>query len=311
MNKICILIPLYNDWKSASRLIDDIDIVVEHWDSEVTVLISNDGSTEPFEDDYFLPEQTKNIDKVGIINLSRNMGHQRAIAVGLAYIQSQNRFDQIYVMDSDGEDPPNDLESLRDAGNKHKNAIINAERSERSEGPVFKFFYKLYKLFFFLLTGTDIKFGNFCMIPKEQLDQLVHYPELWNNFSGCIKKSKIVKKGIPSKRAVRYFGPSKMTFMALVQHGLSAISVFKEEALLRMLICSILLNVALAVLLLVYFSLLTVLIFSGGLLVSLNILIHIICVLKDRAIYKKGPILFWEENVNSYQKIYDRITNTM
>lgn len=311
MNKICILIPLYNDWKSASRLIDDIDIVVEHWDSEVTVLISNDGSTEPFEDDYFLPEQTNNIDKVGIINLSRNMGHQRAIAVGLAYIQSQNRFDQIYVMDSDGEDPPNDLESLRDAGNKHKNAIINAERSERSEGPVFKLFYKLYKLVFFLLTGTDIKFGHFCMIPKVQLDQLVHYPELWNNFSGCIKKSKIVKKGIPSKRAVRYFGPSKMTFMALVQHGLSAISVFKEEALLRMLICSILLNVALAVLLLVYFSLLTVLIFSGGLLVSLNILIHIICVLKDRAIYKKGPILFWEENVNSYQKIYDRITNTM
>ena len=46
MKKFIILIPLYNDWKSVSKLLDEIDLQTISWDAEASVIIVNDASTE-------------------------------------------------------------------------------------------------------------------------------------------------------------------------------------------------------------------------------------------------------------------------
>ena len=46
MKKFIILIPVYNDWKSASKLLKEIDLQIVEWESEVSVLIIDDASTE-------------------------------------------------------------------------------------------------------------------------------------------------------------------------------------------------------------------------------------------------------------------------
>ena len=49
------------------------------------------------------------IAQIEIIHLALNLGHQRAIAVGLCEIADREQIDAVIVMDSDGEDRPVDF----------------------------------------------------------------------------------------------------------------------------------------------------------------------------------------------------------
>ena len=238
MEKLCIIMPLYNDWRSAAVLIPKIDQVIAQWGNHVTIVMVDDGSQEAMPDPDELVGDCTHIKELLVIRLVCNQGHQRAIAVGLAYAQSRQCFSSIFIMDSDGEDAPDELNDLYAAGRCHPGAIITADRASRSEGLVFRIGYRCYRFLFFLLTGMTIRFGNFCHIPACQLDRLVYYPDLWNSLSGCIKKSRLPMVGIASHRANRFIGLSKMNFMALVLHGLSVISVFKDVIMLRLMIAA-------------------------------------------------------------------------
>ena len=83
MKKFIILIPLYNDWKSASKLLDEIDLQVNNWQSEVSVIIVNDASTEP---KTGLNKSFKKIKSFKVLNMKENKVHQRCIAAGLKYM---------------------------------------------------------------------------------------------------------------------------------------------------------------------------------------------------------------------------------
>ena len=235
MAKNCIVMPLFNDWESATQLVEKINSVVADWDCEIDILIVNDGSQNVMPDTSRLKENCLNIHQILVLELYRNQGHQRAIATGLVYAQKQNCFDTIFVMDSDGEDRPEELRNLYDTGKKYTKKIITAERVSRSEGSFFRFCYVCYKLLFYFLTGTAVRFGNFCAIPANQLEKLIHYPQLWNNLTGGIIKSGLPRKAIPSHRGLRYRGPSKMNFIALILHGLSITSVYLDVILIRLI----------------------------------------------------------------------------
>ena len=43
--KIKILVPIYNDWQSVSKLLDEIDNNISDLDHEISVIIVNDAST--------------------------------------------------------------------------------------------------------------------------------------------------------------------------------------------------------------------------------------------------------------------------
>ena len=83
MKKFIILIPLFNDWKSVSRLLSEIDLKVNNWNVEVSILIINDASTEKKSELEF---NFKKIKSVKILNMKKNTVHQRCIAAGLKYI---------------------------------------------------------------------------------------------------------------------------------------------------------------------------------------------------------------------------------
>ena len=236
MPKSCIIIPLYNDWPSAERLIAEIDAVVTPWQEDVSVFIVDDGSLETNNDPDSLLKSAPNIKGLTLIRLACNQGHQRAIAVGLVHARKQGDFDTIFVMDSDGEDRPGHLDRLRLAVRSCPDTIITADRAKRSEGWLFRFCYRCYRLLFFILTGGKVRFGNYCAIPAGLLDRLVYYPELWNNLTGCIKKSRLPTTGVLCPRGKRYAGESKMTFVSLFLHGMGVISVFKEVVLSRIII---------------------------------------------------------------------------
>jgi hypothetical protein len=202
------------------------------------VLIDDCSSIEPPED--FPGPKFEVIDSVDILRLRRNLGHQRAIAIGLSYLWEHVRCETVVLMDSDGEDSPGDVPRLlakfREENGKK---IIFAERTRRSESWTFVVFYKLYKLLHFVLVGMGVRIGNFSAIPRGRLDSLIVVSELWNHYAAAVVKSQQPFDTIPTQRAKRLSGRSGMNFVRLVAHGLSAISVFGDIIGVRLLVATL------------------------------------------------------------------------
>ncbi len=238
MSHLLIVTPLYNDWDSLSSLIVKLNNAFEQEPITISILAVNDAS--PYGELKLQTNQPLNkIKKIKILNLARNIGHQRAIAVGLAYASKNIVCDTIIVMDSDGEDRPEDALSLFKTGLNQEQKIIFARRSQRSEGIIFKVFYSVYKFLFGLLTGVQINFGNFSLIPYNLMKRIVLLPEIWNHYAAGIIRSGLPRTDIPTTRGKRYAGKSRMNLINLILHGLSAISVYVEVVAVRLIIFSL------------------------------------------------------------------------
>jgi len=233
MNKIKILIPIYNDWQSAIKLLENINVEVSKLDGEYSVIIVNDASTE---DRPKILVDLNNLKSVQIINMKKNKGHARCNAAGLKYISEKEDFDYIIPMDGDGEDRPEELCLLIEKIKDYSNTVVTADRVKRSEGFIFKFCYLAHKYLTFVFTGQTIKYGNYTCLPKSIVYKMVNEPTTWSSFSGSVAKISKDRKSIPSERGTRYFGPSKMSFINLLKHSLAIMAVFKETLLIRSVI---------------------------------------------------------------------------
>ena len=230
MKKYIILIPLYNDWKSVSVLLKKIDLQINSWDAEVSVIIVNDASTE---ERSGLDSNYKKITSVKILNMKENRVHQRCIAAGLKYIYKNEDFDRVIIMDADGEDRPEELSDFFKKAQVNSSMTITGNRYKRSEGFVFRALYEIHKLLTLIFTGKLIKFGNFSCLPKDHVKQLIQKPYLWNSYSSSVVRTIDDRTFIPSIRGLRYVLPSQMNFTALVFHSLAIISVFRNAVIIR------------------------------------------------------------------------------
>ena len=233
MKKIKILIPIYNDWRSVFKLLENIDSQIADLEFEVSVLIINDASTESKPEINF---NLNNLKSVQVINMKENRGHARCNAAGLKYINEKEDFDYLIPMDGDGEDRPEELKLFIQKVNEYPDKVITGDRVERSEGFFFKFCYLAHKYLTFIFTGQSIKFGNYTCLPKSVVSQMIEEPATWSSFSGSLSKISKERESIPSIRGSRYFGPSKMSFFNLIKHSLSIIAVFKMTVLVRSVI---------------------------------------------------------------------------
>ena len=231
--KIKILIPIYNDWQSVFKLLENIDSEIESLAAEVSVLIVNDASTEQRPK---INLNLNNLKSIQVINMKENRGHARCNAAGLKYINEKEDFDYVIPMDGDGEDRPEELISLIEKAKEYSDTVITADRVKRSEGVFFKFCYLVHKYLTFIFTGQSIKFGNYTCLPKSAVIRMVEEAATWSSFSGSLSKIAKERKSVPSTRGSRYFGPSKMSFVNLLKHSLSIIAVFKTTLLIRSMV---------------------------------------------------------------------------
>jgi hypothetical protein len=197
---------------------------------------ADDGSIEPCDAKNIVLPPDSCVAAIEILHLALNLGHQRAIAVGLCAVADRAHFDAVLVMDSDGEDRPIDIAILLAASLKHPAHVVLAHRAKRSESPAFRFWYFVYKLVFHLLSGQAISFGNYSLIPMSAVQRLVHMPELWNNLAACILRSRLPYTTVPTVRGIRYNGRSTMNLVSLVLHGLSVMSVHSDVIFARALL---------------------------------------------------------------------------
>jgi len=237
---LTVVMPVYNDWESAALLLPDIAAAFASKGAAIDVLMVDDGSIAPPPESFAVAEPIR---RVECLRLVGNVGHQRAIAIGLTELSTRADGHMVAVMDSDGEDRPEELARLVDLAHKSEGQVVVAQRSRRSEGLAFRLFYRLYVWTFRFLTGQRINFGNFSVLPRSLLRRVVADANIWNNFPAAIVRSKVPILYVPTQRGRRYVGTSHMNLVSLVGHGLGAISVFTEAVFVRVLLFSALLLV--------------------------------------------------------------------
>ena len=236
-----IIMPVFNDWGSVGPLLRQLDEELSRKGMAVEILLIDDGSTIKAPSEIASAGSTR-IRKIEILRLRRNLGHQRAIAIALAHIEENVRCEAVVVMDADGEDKPEDaIRLIEEYGQGDGESVIFAQRTRRSENLPFRVSYFIYRRLYKALTGHEIRIGNFSIIPRELLTRIVVVSEIWNHYSSGILKARIPHKYIATDRSRRLAGSSRMNYVQLVVHGLSAISIYGDVIGVRALLATLVL----------------------------------------------------------------------
>jgi glycosyltransferase involved in cell wall biosynthesis len=239
INNLSVVVPVYNDWASLRVLLDRLNEIAKLPGPGIFVTIVDDGSTEPMDNSVGDFSALTSLVGVEVVHLAVNVGHQRAIAIGLCVAVESHTMDAVVVMDGDGEDPPESISTLlKNAAGREEFCIV-AERRKRMEKISFRISYLVYKGVFRLVTGKEISFGNFSLTSRGYVRRLVMISELWNNLPAAILRSRLPVDKIPIDRGSRYSGSSKMNFISLIVHGLSGISVYADTIFVRLLLLTI------------------------------------------------------------------------
>jgi glycosyltransferase involved in cell wall biosynthesis len=225
---LVIVTPVYEDVEASNMLFMELR---KELGSQIYIVAVDDGSVrQPLDIESM---KTANVDGV-VIKLKRNVGHQRAIAIGLNYVADQiPNATQVVIMDSDGEDLPATIPNLLLRLSSSEVDIVVAQRKTRVETLRFLVFYKVYKWLFKIMSGRTISFGNFMVLKPPALKRMVAMQELWTHLAGCVLSSKLRIATCPLDRGPRYAGQSKMNFVSLALHGFKGMMVFAEDVLVR------------------------------------------------------------------------------
>lgn len=223
-----VVTPVFEDTEASTRLFKELSLTLGE---QLYLVAVDDGSVRQPVDIRYLEEAGVN---GAVITLRRNVGHQRAIAIGLSYVAEQLPDAQcVIVMDSDGEDVPASIEQLIKPLECEDVDVVVAERKSRVETLKFRSFYLVYKWLFLALTGHRISFGNFMALKPAAIKRLVTMPELWIHVAACVLMSKLRVEKCALDRGPRYAGQSNMNFVGLALHGFRGLMVFAEDVLVR------------------------------------------------------------------------------
>jgi len=223
-----VVTPVYEDHSASTRLFREL---AANYGSRVYIVAVDDGSVRE-------PVTVAQLADAGVdgvvLRLRRNVGHQKAIAVGLGYVEDNlPGANRVVVMDSDGEDLPETIRVLLEALDAPTVDVAVARRKSRVETIKFRAFYVVYKFIFQLLTGRSISFGNFMAMKRPGLVRLNAMHEVWTHVAAGLIASKLRLAICPIDRGPRYAGHSKMNFVGLTLHGFRALMVFAEDVLVR------------------------------------------------------------------------------
>jgi polyisoprenyl-phosphate glycosyltransferase len=228
MIKFTILIPVFNDWGSLERLLNEIsNNIKDIKKAQFDCVVINDCSTvqKP------ILKTPNKFNSVKIIHMSKNKGHARCNAFGIRYLSKSAETDYLILMDGDGEDRPEEIKSLVDKILKEPNKSVVAKRIKRSEGFLFQMLYRAHKYLTLFTTGKLINFGNYSCLTKTDIKKLSGKASLWSSYSGSFKRHIKNYNEVNSTRGLRYFGPSQMSLFKLLIHSLSIIAVFRYRVL--------------------------------------------------------------------------------
>ena len=235
MSKNIIIIPIYNDWKSLNKLLFQLNENFRNSKNfETEILIINDHSSEQIN---IKNNNLSSIKKISIINLNKNLGSQKAIAIGLFYLKDRVKNSFVTIMDGDGEDDPFQVNNMLEEAKKNQDFIITSNRKKRQESLTIQILYKIHLIMTFIFSHKWISFGNFTTFSSKNISKILSNNNSWYAHSSSVLNNCKIKR-LYAKREKRYFDKSKVNLLALMEHALRVNVVFFPKIFLNSLLYS-------------------------------------------------------------------------
>jgi glycosyltransferase involved in cell wall biosynthesis len=168
-------------------------------------------------------------ERVRVIALSRNFGHQAALTAGLEHAAG----DAVVMMDGDLQDPPEVIPAML-ARWREGADVVYAVRSQRAGESAFKlatarWFYRLFRR----LTEVDLvpESGDFRLMGRRALDALLAMPERNRFLRGMSVWVGFTQTAVTFERAARASGRTKYTLRRMLHFSFDAITSFSNRPL--------------------------------------------------------------------------------
>jgi dolichol-phosphate mannosyltransferase len=199
--------------------------LADQYDHEL--LFVNDGSTD--RSLSLLQGLAAADSRVGILDLSRNFGHQLAVTAGLDYAAG----DAVVIIDADLQDPPEVIvEMLAKWQEGYK--VVYGVRAKRDGESRFKLwtaalFYRLLQR----LSDTKIPLdtGDFRLIDRQVADVVRHMHERTRYMRGLISWVGFRQFGLPYRRDRRFAGQTHYTVVHMIKLAMDGLTNFSEKPL--------------------------------------------------------------------------------
>lgn len=219
--ELSVVLPVYNEAENISLLYDRLISVLEKENLEFEILFVDDGSDD--ESVQKLNDLESTDERVHIIGLARNFGHQIAITAGLDFARGK----AVAIMDADLQDPP---EVLPDFIRKWREGhdVVYAVRAQRKEGWLKQLSYKAFYRLLRHVSNIEIPLdaGDFCLMDRRVVDLLKSMPERNRFVRGIRSWVGLRQVGVPFERHARYAGTSKYTVSRLMLLALDGLISF-------------------------------------------------------------------------------------
>jgi hypothetical protein len=232
--KFILLTPVYKDWKNLEKLLAKINVLfLKKLKSNFDLIIIDDCSNEKVNLRKF---KFSKINKINVIKLNNNLGSQRAIAMGLKYVQKfYLKNYKLIIMDSDGQDNPNGILKMITKSKDFDSSVV-ARRGQRKEDLWFKMFYEVYCFFIFFFTFKKLRYGNFCVLKNTDVQKILKDKNLWSAFPPTLSINIKNIRSVTINREKRFSGNSKVNFGGLFFHALKVFSVLRYRIIFTSLL---------------------------------------------------------------------------
>jgi glycosyltransferase involved in cell wall biosynthesis len=219
-----LVIPIYNEEKLIDELLDRAVQAIDSFTKDYEVIIVDDGSTDQSVS-HILARREKN-NKIKLLSLSKNFGHQAAYTAGLKYA----RGDIMAMMDGDLQDPPELLTAMYHKITKEEYDIVSAKRTGRkgagSRNLYTRLFHSIYK------SIGDIRstgnYGNYSMMKRIAVDALLSMKEKIRYLPGLRTFIGFKQGDVEYVREERLRGKSKMKLRNLFSLASDALFSFSR-----------------------------------------------------------------------------------
>ena len=221
---ISVVLPIYNEAEGIQAFLSELKPVLDGLSEEYEVILVNDGSSD--ESFKIIKQLAKDTGSYKYLNLSRNFGHQIAITAGVDY-SSGNK---IVLMDSDGQDPPQEIPRLLQKLNEGYDVVYARRRDRGKESWLKKVtanaFYRILDRITSISIPLDV--GDFRVINRKVANALKQMPEKQRYLRGQISWLGFNQTYIEYDRQARHVGDTKYTYRKMIRLAIDGITSFSN-----------------------------------------------------------------------------------
>lgn len=218
-----LIIPCYNEELMVPQLLERLQTLARDWPCPLYVLFVDDGSRD---NTYaLLADACSQNANMACLRLSRNFGHQTAVAAGLAYA----RGDIVSIIDADLQDPPEFLLEML-AKWREGYDVVYGIRASRKEGVILRSAYTVFYRLLKKIANVDIPLdaGDFSLMDRKVVDHINSMPEHNRFIRGLRGWVGFRQIGLPYDRHARQAGEPKYNLCRLMNLAMNGIISFSS-----------------------------------------------------------------------------------